>query len=353
MPTLTREDIRKIAYTVLCAVGASDSNASIVADHLADANMAGQDSHGFIRVPQYVGVIREGRLDPAAEPEVVQETGSLARVDGHHTFGQVVALYATNLAIKKARESGIAMVTMGKLGHTGRIGTYPEIVAKAGMVGIFCTGVTGPGASIVPPFGGAAGRLSTNPFSIGFPYAPDSPILLDYATSASAEGKVRVYRNRGHNLPDKWVLDKDGVPTSDPNAFYDGGVILPFGGLTGGHKGFALGFIVSLLGGVLGNTGQIPEKEGTMLGGSTVIAIDADRLVPIDDLREAVAAQVDHVKDCPPFEGSKGVQFPGEYEVTNRRQRLEEGVEIEQDTWDLVKETVRDLGLERELGGIA
>ena len=352
MPTLTREDIRKIAYTVLCAVGASDSNAGIVADHLADANMAGQDSHGFIRVPQYVAVIREGRLDPAAEPEVEQETGSLARVDGHHTFGQVVALYSTKLAIEKARESGIALVTMGKLGHTGRIGTYPEIVAKAGMVGIFCTGVIGPGASIVPPFGGSEGRLSTNPFSIGFPYAPDSPILLDYATSASAEGKVRVYRNRGHDLPDKWILDKDGVPTSDPNAFYDGGVILPFGGLTGGHKGFALGFIVSLLGGALGNTGQISEKEGAMPGGSTVIVIDADKLVPIDDLREAVAAQVDHVKSSEPMDKAKPVQFPGEYEVTNRRQRLEEGVEIEQDTWDVVAETVRDLGLEGELGGI-
>jgi len=351
MPTLTREDIRKIAYTVLRAAGASDSNAGIVADHLADANMAGQDSHGFIRVPQYVETIRQGRLNPAAEPEVVQEAGSIARVDGHHTFGQVVALFSTNLAIERARESGIAMVTMGKLGHTGRIGTYPEIIAKAGMVGIFCTGATGPGATIVPPFRGAEGRLSTNPISFGFPYAPDSPILLDYATSTSAEGKVRVYRNRGHQLPDKWILDKDGVPTSEPKAFYDGGMILPFGGLTGGHKGYALGFMVTLLGGALGSIGQAPEIEGSMQGGSTVIAIDADKLVPIDDLREVVAAQVDHMKSSAPMDETKPVEFPGEYEVTHRRQRLEEGVEIEQDTWDLVEETVRDLGLEGDLPG--
>ena len=352
MPTLTRDDIRKIAYTVLCAVGAKDGHAAIVADHLADANMTGHDSHGLIRVPQYVTIIKEGRLNPTADPEVVQESGAIVRVDGHHTFGQVVALFATNLAIEKARESGISMAAMGKLGHTGRIGTYPEVIAKAGMVGIFCTGVTGPSASIVAPFGGAKGRLSTNPISFAFPYAPGSPVLLDYATSTYAEGKIRVYRNRGRQLPDKWVLDKNSVPTTDPNAFYDGGVILPFGGLTGGHKGFALGFIVSLLGGVLGQVGQASDGGRSMTAGSTVIAIDAERLVPLDDIREAVAEQVAHVKDTPPLEGSKGVQFPGEYEVTNRRQRLEEGVPVEEDTWKQVAQTIRDLGLRGELAGI-
>jgi len=350
MPTLTREEIRKIACSVLHAAGASESNAEIVASHLADANMAGQDSHGLIRVPQYVVNIREGRTNPAADPEVVQDAGALARVDGHHTFGQVVGLFATNLAVEKARESGIAMVSMGKLGHTGRIGTYPEVIAKAGMAGIFCTGATGPGATIVPPFRGADGKLSTNPIAFGFPYAPDSPILLDYATSASAEGKVRVYRNRGHQLPDKWILDSDGEPTTEPQAFYDGGMILPFGGLTGGHKGYALSVLVTLLGGALGSTGQTPEIEGAMQGGSMVIAIDVGRLVPLDDLTEVVGAQVDHVKSSSPIDPSQPVDFPGEYEVTHRRQRLEEGVEIEPDTWDVVADSIREFGLEEQLG---
>ena len=112
MPTLTRQEIEKIAYTVLHAAGASEKNAAIVADHLAEANMAGQDSHGFIRVPQYVEVIRGSGLDPAAEPEVVQDSGGIARVDGHYTFGQVVALFATELAMDKAREYGVGMVAM-------------------------------------------------------------------------------------------------------------------------------------------------------------------------------------------------------------------------------------------------
>lgn len=351
MPTLTRQEIKDIAFAVLHAAGASEKNATIVADHLAEANMAGQDSHGLIRVPQYVANIREGRMDPAAEPEVVQDTGSIARIDGHHTFGQVVALFATELAMEKAREFGTGMVAMGKLGHTGRIGTYPEIIANNDMVGLFCTGVTGPAASIVAPFRGKEGRLSTNPISIGFPYAPGTPILLDYATSASAEGKVRVYRNRGHQLPDRWILDKDRVPTTEPRAFYDGGLIMPYGGLAGGHKGFAMGFVVTLLGGLLGQIGQMPERDGAMTAGSTVIAIDAGRLVPLDELREAVADEVARVKDTPLMDESLPILFPGEYEATNRRQRLEEGVDIEQETWDQVAVSIREFGLEKELIG--
>lgn len=351
MPTLTREEIRKIAFAVMSKVGAIEKNASIVADHLADANMAGHDSHGIIRVPQYVQWIRQGLVDPAAEPEVEQDAGAIARIDGHHTFGQVAAMMATELAMEKAKEHGISLVSMGKIGHTGRIGTYPEIIAKAGMVGMFYTGATGPGGNQVAPFRGAEGRLGTNPISMAFPYTEDTPVLLDYATSASSAGKVRVYVNRKHRMADEWLLDKNGVPTDDPNVFYDDGVIIPFGGLTGGHKGFAMAFMVSLMGGALGSIGQIPDMGTARKGGSTVIAIDAAKLVPLDALREEVAMQVDHVKSARPLDPDKPVEFPGQYEADHRRERLEEGVDIEQDTWDQVVGSIKEFGLEKELLG--
>ena len=351
MPTLTREGITRIAHGLLVAAGALDEHARTVGDHLADANLAGHDSHGLIRIPQYIQLIKKGELDPKAQPEVVREDAGIAQLNGNRTFGQVVATYATRLAMKKARQSGIGMVAMGNLGHTGRIGTYPEMAAKEGMAGIMCTGlVRSMSGGGVAPFGGREGRLSTNPISMAFPYSSDGPVLLDFATSMAAEGKLRVYRARGESLPDEWVLDKDGVPSRDPNDFYNGGAILPMGGLSGGHKGFGLSFMVTLFGGLLGALGLPPGGEPrAFAGGSSVIVIDLEGMAPGDDIRAHVADLVDFVKDTPPMKGSSGVLYPGEIESRTRRERLANGVMIEQDTWDQVGRLIDEYGLRVEL----
>lgn len=349
MPTVTRDDITRIAQGVLGAAGASDEHAETVGDHLADANMAGHDSHGFIRISQYVSDIRDGSTDPKAHPEVVSEDTGMAKVDGKATFGQVVATFSVELAVKKARESGIGMVTMGNLAHTGRIGTYPEMATREGMAAIMCTGQVTASDRGVAPFGGRVGRLSTNPISMAFPYKPDAPVLLDFATSMGAEGKLRVYKARGHTLPEAWVLDKNGAPSKDPNDFYDGGAILPVGGVGGGHKGFALSFMVTLLGGLLGGYGM-PDKSDRGFGsGSFMTVIDLGRVAPDDAIRSEVGRLVDHVKNTPPMEGFKEVLFPGEIESRTRQDRLANGVMIEQDTWDAVGELIDEYGLREEL----
>ena len=261
MPRLTGDQIRDIAFHVLRAAGASGNNARVVADHLANANLAGHDSHGFIRITQYVEDIRNGTIDAKAEPTVAQDHGGLVQVDGNGTFGQVVAARATGLAIERARQNGVSTVTMTNLDHTGRIGTYPEMVAVEGMASIMVTGVVGGTSGMnVAPFGGTRRKLGTNPIAIGFPYLPDSPMLLDFATSVSAEGKLRVYRNRGHLLPSAWVIDKDGEPSNDPNDYYEGGSILPLGGVESGHKGYALSVMVALLGAIAGGLG-FPQMD--------------------------------------------------------------------------------------------
>ena len=168
MPIITEETIERISRGVLRAAGATDEHAKTVAHHLADANLAGHDSHGFIRIPQYVRDIREGRLDPVAQSEVVGEHMAMGQVNGNGTFGQVVAAFATRLAMKKAREYGIGLVTMYNLGHTGRVGTYPEMAAKEGMAAIMYSGGIARGQGGVAPFGGREGRLSTNPISMAF-----------------------------------------------------------------------------------------------------------------------------------------------------------------------------------------
>lgn len=350
MPTLTSDELRKVAYQLLHAAGAPERHARTVSDHLADANLAGHDSHGFIRVAQYIAGIKDGTLDPKADPEVVRESAGTAQVNGNATFGQVVATFATELAITKARETGVSLVTMSNLGHTGRIGTYPEMATKAGMAAIAFTGFWGRAIAGVAPFGGREGRLGTNPISISFPFAPEGTILLDFATSMAAEGKIRVYRARGEQLPEEWVLSKNGVPSRDPNDFYDGGAILPMGGVQGGHKGYALSFMVALMGGVLGQLGSTDKARGALGSGTSIMVINVGGMAPEEEIRGQVQDLVRFVKDTPPMEGSSGVLYPGEIEDMTRRKRLEEGIPIEQTTWDQALELIKEYGLEEAVG---
>lgn len=354
MPKLTRADIVKIADVMLRAGGASEPHAMTVAEHLSDANLAGHDSHGFIRIPQYLASIQDGSLDPKACPEVVSGHGATALVEGNKTFGQVVATFSTKLAIELAREFGVSMVAMGNLSHIGRVGAYPEMAAHEGMVGIMFAGFYG-GATLnnVTPFGGRARRLGTNPIAISFPHTDEGPVLMDFASSIAAEGKLRVYRNRGHELPDDWVIDKDGFPSRNPNDYYDGGAILPIGGTTGGHKGYALSVMVALLGGLLGEIAspgsRLPEIAW---GGSSIIVIDLARLSPIDEIKSQAEAMTKYLKDTPTIEGTDEVLYPGEIESRARSQRLEHGVYIEDATWSQVSELFHKYGVEEELRGV-
>jgi len=348
MPTLKGETIERVACHILQAAGAPGGHARTVASHLADANLAGHDSHGLIRIPQYVRFMKEGRLRAAEEPQVVKETVTTAQVDGRWTFGQVVAKSATELAIGKAREAGVGFVTMYKAGHTGRIGAYPEMAAHVGIAAIMWSGSIGGPFPIVAPFGGRRPKLGTNPVAMAFPSGLEGPILLDFATSMAAEGKLRVYRNRGKPLPDAWIINSEGVPSTDPNDFYNGGALLPVGGLSGGHKGYALSFIVGLFG-LLAALGSPEAKEREMRWGSAIVAIDISRFAPLEEFQVRVREAVEFVKDTPPMEGFQGVLYPGEIEARTRQERLVKGVEVEETTWNQILECVREYGLEDKL----
>ena len=352
MPTLIGESIERISSGLLRAAGAKDEHAKTVARHLADANLAGHDSHGFIRIPQYVGEIREGRVDPQAEPKVVRDNMATAQVNGDRAFGQVVATFATRLAMSKAREYGLGLVTVYNLGHTGRIGAYPEMAAREGMAATMFSGGIAQRPGGVVPFGGREGRLGTNPISMAFPSSSSGVMLLDFATSMAAQGKLRVYKARGQPLPDDWVMSKDGVPSRDVDDFFNGGAMLPMGGLSGGHKGYALSFMVVLFGVLLGGLGTASGLEDAPppSGGASITVIDLESLGPIDEIKSRVDEVVRFVKDTPPMEGSSGVLYPGEVEARSRQERLANGVPIEQATWDQVAQLITEYGLEGELG---
>jgi uncharacterized oxidoreductase len=352
MPTLKPERLTQITNDLLLAVGSSESHAEIVSEHLTNANLAGHDSHGFIRIIQYVREINEGDINPTAEPAVLKETSTTAQLDGKSTFGQVAMTAALEVGMAKARENGLGLVNVSNHEHTGRVGTYAETAAKEGMASFMCSGyVGGPNLMSVAPFGGTVRKLSTNPLVIAFPYNDDGPVLLDFATTISAEGKLRVARAKGATLPDYWTITADGTPSNDPNTYYEGGSLLPIGGLHGGHKGYALSFMVTLFGAVLAAVAT-PELQNaraagdTMLYGSTLILIDLQRLGSLELIKAQVEGIVTYVKDTPLREGFTEVLYPGEFEIRNRLQRRADGLYIEDATWDGVTELMAQYGVE-------
>jgi len=348
MPTVKSKQLDKIAFHLFCAAGAPEEHSRIVAQHLAENNLTGHDSHGFIRIIQYIRQIKEGVIMPAAQPELVHDSPSMAQVDGHYGFGQVVAKFSIELAIDKAKKQGVSCVTMRHLRHLGRLGAYAEMASKAGCAAIlYCA--TGGQALSTAPFGGTKRRLGTNPIAISFPSEEDGPILSDFATSVAAEGKVRVYRARGHKLPDGWILDKEGHPSNDPNDYYDGGVILPMGGSVG-HKGFCLAFMTDLFGGILSGD-DFPGVPGKQLSNaSLILVIDIGRFAPLPTIRSKVSKMIGHLKDTPLAEGFESVMYPGEKEARNRRERAKNGVEIEDETWNQVMDLVKEYGVAAKLG---
>ena len=354
MPILTKHQVVRITDVMLQAGGASAGHAGIVADHLAQANLAGYDSHGFIRIPQYLKEIEKGVVDPKAEPEVVGNHGGIFQVDGHSTFGQVVATRATEMAIEQARDHGVSLVSMGNHTHTGRIGTYPEMAAAAGMAAIMFTGWAGGPVATQAPFGGREGRLGSNPLAMAFPHAEGTPVLLDIATSITSEGTLRVYRNKEQDLPDTWVIDKHGVPSRNPNDFYDGGAQLPVGGMQGGHKGYALSLMMALFGGILGQIAFPPGKidRWAMWAGSTILAIDLGHMAPLETIRAEVQQMIKYLQDTPPIEGSSGVVFPGERSAKTRQERLARGIPVDPTTWAQVEALFDQYGVRDQLADV-
>jgi uncharacterized oxidoreductase len=280
-----------------------------------------------VRVVQYLASIDNGQLNPAAEPTLAQETPVIALIDGHSGFGQVAAHFAMRTAIAKARQHGLAAAGLIDCGHVGRMGEWVQMAADAGLIGLaFCNG--GGGRGIVAPFGGTERILGTNPIAAAIPLATRAPIVLDFATSAVAEGKVRIARNSNKAIPEGWILDKTGNPSTNPADLYDGGVILP----AAGHKGFGLSLLVEFMGGLLTGAGcpalGMPPRNGVLF---LVVNVEAFRpLVDFNADGDALAAAIKGVK---PATGFDEVLLPGEPEARTAVQRRQQGIPLDETTW--------------------
>ena len=266
--------LQEFITAIFQAAGCERREAEIVSDHLVQSNLTGHDSHGVIRCPTYVQWLREGRLLPNQQLEVVFENETIAVVDGRLGMGQAMAQQAMQLGIQKSRGSGIAVIALRNSGHVGRIGHWAEILVDAGLISLHFVNTSGLGM-LVAPVGGINRRLSANPIAVGIPRENGEPIILDISTASIAEGKVRVAFNKGVSVPDGCILDARGQPTNDPRVFYANppGAILPFGG----HKGYGLGIITEILAGALTGGGCSMPGKARMEQGMFSILLDPAR----------------------------------------------------------------------------
>ncbi len=329
------DELRELMRALLEAAGTPEDIASFVGNALVDANLAGHDSHGVIRMLAYLEQVQSGALDPAARATVTKTTGAMTLVDGHWGWGQTAMQLATEEAIRGATEFGIGLGTVERCYHIGRVAPYVEFVASRQMVGMAMANA-GPA---VAPYGGRSRVMGTNPFAWSVPRANDQPpVTLDVATAFIAEGKLRVARVKGLPAPPGAVVNIDGLPSIDPNDFYDGGALVAFGA----HKGSGVSLFAQLMG--RGLAGMVPERLSAHRGsnGPVIIAIDVSRLAPLEDFLGAVEAQVEDVHNAAPAEGFEVVLLPGEPEVIERARREHDGIDVAGPIWESLMEAARE-----------
>ena len=345
MPNFTQHQLQKITADIFKAGGVPSDEAAIVAELLVASNLAGHDSHGVIRIPQYIGLIESGLIQPGAPMEIERESPSHALINGNWGFGHVIAQKAMSLAIEKAKSSTISAISVYNCNHIGRIGSYPLMAAEAGMVGITMVNAGGT-ALYVAPFGGRDGRLATNPIAIATPTRNAHPILLDITSSVVAQGKIRVAVNRGDSVPLGWLINNEGEPTSDPQDLMKTppGALLPLGGIVG-HKGYALGLMIDILGGALSGAGCSGSGNTRLQNGVLMIALDIANFTTLDDFYDHVDGLVAHVKDAPTAPGFEEILTPGEIEARQTEHRLRDGIPIDDETWRQIQETATQVGL--------
>lgn len=347
------EALESVVRDIFLAAGCDAAESGRIASHLLGANLAGHDSHGVARVPRYVEWLEAGYVVKGRTAEVVTDGGCFALLDGGFGFGQTVAPQAVAFGIERAKKHGVAVVGLRNAGHIGRVGEYAETAIEAGLLSVHFVNVAG--SVLVAPFGGVERRFSTAPFSVGVPL-PGRPLVLDFATSRVAEGKVLVASNGGKPLPPDALIEPDGRLSGDPHTLYGDypqiGPRSPSNGLGairafGEHKGSGLAFMCEMLAGALtgGGTSGPVEKRGRIANGMLSFYVSPHHFGTQAEFEQMGREYVDWVLSSRPADPAQPVMAPGDPEARMRAARLKEGVPLQPDTWESILQVARRLGV--------
>jgi uncharacterized oxidoreductase len=320
--SLPTEQTRHWLYNLWRAAGSNDGEARLTADHLVGANLAGHDSHGVSMAGPYVRSLTANELQLNQKLSVVTDTESLLVVDGNRGIGQSMAHQTMQLAIERARKNGVVIVGLKNTHHIGRVGHWAEEAIAAGLASIHFTNVVS--RALVAPHGGSQSRFGTNPLTVGLPRKDGPPILLDFATSAVAVGKIRVAYNKKVAAPKGALVDHAGNATTNPAVMYEE----PLGALltAAGHKGYALAMVCDLLGSALfgGNTPlpsrlRVPGLYNNMLA----IVFDPARFGSAGHFEAEAKAFIEYVQSSRRTSPDAAIEIPGDAERRFRRERAQ------------------------------
>ena len=331
MPTIAPAPLEAYVAAIFAKVGCEPAEAGAIARRLVGANLAGHDSHGVVRVADYVERLTTDRVAPNRHVEVVAESDAFAVLDGGGGFGQVIGAEAMAIGMAKARRQGVALLALRRAHHLGRIGDWAEECAAGGFASVhFVNAVDLP--PIVAPFGGRDRRVSTNPFCCGMPRADGRHLILDFATSKVAEGKVMVARNKGVEVSGGCIIDAEGRPSRDPADLYAGGALLPFGE----HKGYGLSFFCEILAGALTGGGCHHEARpdvGRIHNNMLSIVVDPRRVGDSSAILAEVEQHVAWTRASRPAVPGGEVMVPGDPERRTREERARDGIPLDAETW--------------------
>lgn len=355
MVSIDAERLEDLVREIFLSEDCSPEESARIALYLVRSNLTGHDSHGVIRVPRYVGWLREGATVRGRILDIVSQSGSLAVADGGYGFGQTIGPLAVELGLGLARQNGVGLVALRHSGHLGRIGEWAEMAVEAGFASVHFVNVSG--SLLVAPFGGVDRRFSTAPFAAGFPVAGAEPVILDFATSAVAEGKVLVASRGGKALPAGSLIEPDGRLSADPGTVYgplEGtderdyrrgeGAIRAFGE----HKGSGLALMCELLAGALTGSGCAGPGERRFCNGMLSIYMAPSAFGSQSAFDAEVRAYVDFFKSSRPAEPGGEVLLPGEVERRTRAQRIKEGVPLPAEAWAALGATAGEAGIDAE-----
>jgi hydroxycarboxylate dehydrogenase B len=347
------DELTAVVRGIFAAAGCDAEEAARIAEHLVDANLAGHDSHGVVRVPLYIELMRSGFVLAGQTAQVVTDGGSFAVLDGQRGFGQTIAGQAVALGIERARRHGTCVVALRNAGHIGRVGTYAEMAVRAGLVAVHFVNVAG--SALVAPFGGIERRFSTAPFAVGVPL-PERAVVLDFATALVAEGKVQVASYGGKPLPPDALIGQDGQLSADPRVLYgsyqDGeprragngtGAIRAFGE----HKGSGLALMCELLAGALtgnGGSGPVGTESRGITNGMLSIYLSPSHFGTQDEFERVGRSYLEWVLSSRPIDPASPVLVPGDVEQRTREARLAAGITLPIVTWSAICRTAQAVG---------
>lgn len=340
------EKLLDFATAVYAGAGMPERDARFVADTLVQADLWGHQSHGVLRLGWYLDRIRNGVMKPVTQLEFVVDAGSIAVIDGHDGVGHVITELATREAIKRAKAHGLGAVGVRMSNHFGTCMYYTRMGTQEGCA-MFLTSNGGPAMA---PWGGRKKIIGTNPWSVATPAGKHPPFLMDMANTGVARGKIYLARNRRQKIPEGWAIDKDGAPTTDPQAAIDG-IILPMAA----HKGYAIAMMVDVLSGVLTGSGFLanvhsPYKTAEKSNcGHFMIAIDITKFMPLTDFNARMEQYIAEIKAVPLAKGFDEVFYPGEMEANNDIINRRDGLALPDDTLADLARIARETGLEAML----